>query len=86
MRDEGFGGEVPQQVVEFQGLFFSVTKNAHTVALLPGFVHEFGSVEVAGGVGVLGEDVEPVALVSVVLAGGAGSWAAGPATSPVADW
>src|SRR5690606_19072646 len=69
--------EVPQQVVEFLGLVFGVAEDAHAVALLPGFVHEFGGVEVAGGGGVLGEDVEPVALVFIVPAGGAGSWAAG---------
>src|SRR5690606_40221346 len=68
--------EVPQQVVEFLGLVFGVAEDAHAVALLPGFVHEFGGVEVAGGGGVLGEDVEPVALVFIVPAGGAGSWAA----------
>src|SRR5690554_7786015 len=75
--DVGFRGEVPQQVVEFFGLAFGVAEDAHAVALLPGFVHQFGGVEVAGGGGVLGEDVEPVALVLVVPAGGAGSWAAG---------
>src|SRR5690554_4116403 len=67
--DVGFGGEVPQQVVEFFGVVFGVAEDAHAVALLPSFVHQFGGVEVAGGGGVLGEDVEPVALVLFVQIG-----------------